>query len=190
MCDDCGGNGFETLSDSCPVCNGKGNRTLKQGNMVFMMPCDKCGGLGKKTQDCGKCKGEGTKETDITLNVKLPGGISDTQNIRLQGAGNFIAHGFSTDVFLNCSVEKDNNMVLEGSDVISNINISLLDALQGTSIKVRTVKGEHTLKIPAKIRNAEKLSVAGYGANGGDHIFKIDVQYPENISEIINILKV
>ncbi len=125
----------------------------------------------------------------MNVAVKLPGGISDNQKIRLGGAGNFVAPGFNTDVFLNCLVEKDDDMILEGSDVVSTLQISLLEALVGTSKKVRTVKGEHTLKVPEKIRNKEKLSVAGYGANGGSHVFNLDVKYPDDVSELVKILK-
>lgn len=187
MCSDCQGNGFETLSDNCVECGGKGNKVIKQRNMVFMTTCNKCNGSGRKTQKCGKCN-DGVIDTEVSVNVKLPGGVSNQQKIRLQGAGNFVAHGFSTDVFLNALVEKDDEMMLEDRDVVSTVNISLLEALTGLSKKVRTVKGEHTLKIPEKIRNGEKLAVSGYGAVGGDHIFKIDVKYPDDVSEIVNVL--
>jgi len=189
MCNDCSGNGFETLADNCSDCGGKGNKVIKQMNMVFMMTCDKCNGVGKKTQDCKKCKGDGATETDMTINVKLPQGVPNNQKIRLQGAGNYVAPGFNTDVILNPNVESDADMSLDGNDVVSTLEVSLLEALEGTSKKVRTVKGEHTLKIPAKIRNKEKLSVSGYGANGGNHVFNLDVKYPNDVSEIINLLK-
>lgn len=187
-CKECSGDGFEVLTDSCDSCKGNGRTTIKKNNMVFMTTCGICGGLGKKTQECKSCSGEGTKEVNKKINIKLPGGLINNSKIRLAGGGHFMQDGFYSDAFINVKVIPDKDMTLDGNDVVSRLELSLLEALKGTKKKVRTVKGELTLKVKPKVRNGEKISASGYGANGGNHIFILDVQYPEDVSKLINVL--
>jgi DnaJ-class molecular chaperone len=87
-------------------------------------------------------------------------------------------------------VLKDPDMNLSGADVISKIEISLLESLKGTKRTIRTIKGERTLIIPPKIKNGDNIKVNGFGIpDRGSHVFLINVSYPEDVSRLIEVLE-
>jgi len=193
-CSGCNGNGGKTTVDNCISCGGTGQKQMVSGNVRMVRGCEVCNGSGKKFDACKSCVGIGSKTESFTCNVNLPGGLENQQRIRLEGAGNFEVsspHGdMRSPVIIAIEVEKDFDMILVEENVVSNITINLLEALQGTNKKVRTVKGDLTLKVRAKTKNKDILKVGGYGVAGaGAHLFNINVDYPDNVDDLINILE-
>lgn len=197
-CDNCNGNGVEVQAGLCKTCNGKGfkHANFSRGNVKFMSACSDCDGSGYETHDCGKCNGKMGEYKKTKLKINLPGGLHDQQVVRVAGGGHFVSTSdfFNSpgygDLFLKITVEPDPDMVIEDTNVVSSLPLTLLEALTGTIKKVRTVKGEVSLKVRPKIKHREKLSLRGYGVNGqGDHLFVIDIQYPEDCTKIIELLK-
>ena len=78
-------------------------------------------------------------------------------------------------------------------DISSTEKISLLDALKGVVLDVETVHGIIKLKIPPKTKSGTvlvaKLKGGFYGQGFGNHLFKIDVEYPEVIDNLIKVLE-
>jgi molecular chaperone DnaJ len=198
MCSDCRGLAKKITNDVCTSCNGAGfiskGNFYRDGALNFQMQCNKCVGTGRRVEPCLPCNGEGVISVKKNITVKIPQGVKDKDNIVARGGGNFhymgnMGSGYGS-LSINVNVKKDPEMSLEGKDVVSKIEISLLDALKGTSKTVRTIKGEMNLKIKPCIRNSDIVRVKGYGIpNLGDHIFVIDVKYPDDISKIINVLE-
>ena len=182
-CNDCQGNGFKQSGGDCGVCKGSGQKKadFSRGNMVFIQPCNKCHGTGKNLTPCNSCPNQcGYTTSKVSVKVGIPGGVVDGNVLRIPNG------------LIKISVAPDPDMSLVEGNVVSNIEISLLEALKGVSKKVRTVKGEMNLKIPSKIKNSNSVQVYGYGVNGqGNHIFNVKVNYPENdkIEELIKILE-
>lgn len=184
-CNSCGGNGSTIKQGKqCGLCRGSG--WLRRGPVQFT--CGGCGGTGGERINCTGCNGEATITERMSISINIPGGVHDGDNVRLGGAGNWMGRGYG-NVILSCKVAKDKDMSLEENDVVSEITISLLDALKGTKKKVRTVKGNLTLNIREKTKSGSKLKVGGYGANGGDHIFNVNVEYPDNVDGLIEYLQ-
>lgn len=200
-CDACNGTCGGHLHDKCPHCKGRGGRFVQQGRMSSMEICGYCNGTGKKFEECSKCHGEGVIQANRNSKVRVPPGVRDSNILRLANAGNFI--GVTQDMFgrrstgydnagLVIHVESDPDMKIDefGKNVESDINVSLLDALKGTSVSRRTIKGDISLKIPARTKNGDKLGVSGYGVNGsGKHIFNVTVDYPEDTKKLIKFLE-
>ena len=196
-CEECGGRGAHVKQETCGACNGVGRHIHVQGMMQMITDCQKCNGTGKSIKDskpCKKCnKVGGIKET-ITSEIKVPAGVETGNILRVQGAGHFSysvpgqgdAYG---EVYIPIIVEKDPNMSLDGKNVVSKVEISLLDALIGCNRKISTVKGEISLNIPSKIKNNDQRKLGGYGVDGrGDHIITIQVNYPDNVDELVKWL--
>ncbi|KKN74472.1 hypothetical protein LCGC14_0389890 [marine sediment metagenome] len=192
-CEECGGRGHEP----CEICMGAGFDEVmtKHGNMIFCQRtiCDTCNGLGHNGTVCSECSGNRSQKEHINVDVTIPGGVHNGQIIKLRGGGNVvvvsnsIAHG---DVFLKTTVASDQDMRIVGRDVISNIELSLYDALQGVKKKVRTVKGNTTLMIEKGSRHKDQIKLSGYGVEGkGDHIFTVEVSYPKNTDKLIEFLE-
>ena len=125
--------------------------------------------------------------------ASLEGGLKSGQTIRLRGAGHFQVNSGYDNLFLNIEVESKTNMTIAGINVISKLEISLLEALEGTEKEVDTIKGKNKLVVPKLSKNEDKVSFSGYGVIKsemiGDHIFTLNVKYPENVEDLINCLK-
>lgn len=180
-CADCSGSGAFKQADDCKLCKGSGHKQagFSRGNVVFMTNCDVCKGTGKLLEICKPCSGKGyiTKNEQTTLNI--PGGVLDNVMLRTR------------EIILHIRVAADPDMKLEEADVVSNIELSLLDAIKGIKLNVRTIKGDMKLKIPAGVKNKDVVVVQGYGvpSANGSHIFNVSVNYPENNAKLIEALE-
>ena len=86
----------------------------------------------------------------------------------------------------NIEKKEDKNLPIKGENIETEINVKLEDAYYGTEKKIsfRTVKGQmktFSVKIPAGIRNGEKIRLLGQGKKGsnggknGDLFIKINI---------------
>jgi DnaJ-class molecular chaperone len=121
------------------------------------------------------------------ISVKIPAGVMNGQKI---GVIVKTEKGPAIRVGVTIIVMPDSEMSRDGRDVISMVEVTLLEALKGTSRQVRTVKGEKALKIKPGIRNQETVRVAGYGVPPhGSHLFVVKVTYPKDLSKLIEFLE-
>ena len=99
-CERCGGDGAEpgTGTTTCPTCGGQGR--LQQvsrsvfGEFVRTQSCPACGGQGRVVETpCEECAGAGRTLREKALDVEIPPGIHDGQQIRLRGEGHAGASG-------------------------------------------------------------------------------------------------
>ena len=86
----------------------------------------------------------------------------------------------------NIEKKEDKNLPIKGENIETEINVKLEDAYYGTEKKIsfRTVKGQmktFSVKVPAGIRNGEKIRLLGQGKKGsnggknGDLFIKINI---------------
>jgi molecular chaperone DnaJ len=190
-CSACSGAGV-IASDKevqCHGCRGSGTKNVF-GNI---RQCNNCAGKGKAHTKitCSVCSGIGGIVNEQTIKVAIPPGAEDNGMVRLTGLGDYVPNlGGYTDCFIRISVGNSQEFIRDGGDVISTLEVSLLDALKGTTKKVRTVKGEKTLKLKPGVKNKDPVRVPGFGVPpDGAHVFILDVQYPENTDAIIKALE-
>jgi molecular chaperone DnaJ len=191
-CINCNGNGHSQVSNGCVTCGGKGHVTNRQGNMIFSRTCDKCHGV-TKTMPCTSCETKGTVSVEVSINVTIPGGIQNTNILRLSGMGHFVCnmgpYDQCTDAHLHVQVTPQLGLKLDGNNVICNLEITLLEALSGTNKKIDTIMGEREIEIKPQSRNKDEVIISHLGVNGvGDQKVILDVKYPENINALINVL--
>src|SRR5438876_7356887 len=93
-CAKCEGSGAEPGSNvsTCATCQGRGEvRQVQQsvfGRFVNVSTCARCGGSGKTIDKvCTRCRGEGRERKDHELDLTIPAGIDDGQQLRVPGAG-------------------------------------------------------------------------------------------------------
>lgn len=188
VCSTCSGTGVShTVSGVCKRCNG--DKKIKVNGKE--LPCTGCGGtgFGKNSLSCSTCNGQKVINQEKEIRVSIPAGVKSGEKLRIPGVGDYV-QGRYTDAIYQVAVEKDQEFKRQGNDVISNITISLLESLKGSSKDVNTCYGKKTLKIKAGIKNFDTIRVKGFGVgNSGYHIFKVNVTYPKNTQPIIDLLE-
>ena len=181
----------------CTKCGGTGSRKYGTGAVRSAdqreLPCNACIGSGFIVNNglCSVCHGSFRKQANETINVQIPAGITNGTQKILNGMGNYRCKEIYDDVIMTISVLPDvNGLILSGSDVISTVELSLLEALKGTKKSLHTIKGEKVLEFKPKIRNGERVRVSGFGVpSTGAHIFIVNVIYPEDVSKLIDVLE-
>jgi DnaJ-class molecular chaperone len=130
--------------------------------------------------------GEGGK----TLDVKVPAGITDGQQIRLKGQGEpGSAGGPAGDILINVSVAEDKVFVRDGYNILVELPVSLPEAVLGGKVPVPTVDGTVKLSIPAGSNTGSTLRLKGKGITKkggeerGDQLVKLNVVLPEDQDE-------
>ena len=195
-CPDCNGSGCEPGSspETCPQCNGRGYVVTQQrtpfGVMQSQQPCPHCGGRGTIIKNpCKTCRGTGKTSARKTLEVKIPAGIDDDQNIALRGQGDAGTNGGPAgDVIVHVTVKTDNVFERDGYDVYVRVPITYSQAVLGAEIEVPTVDGKVAQKIPEGTQSGTKFRLRGQGIqylNGrgrGDQYVIVDVEIPKKLN--------
>ena len=190
-CRTCGGSGARpgTAPRQCPVCLGTGLTTRNQGAFAFSEPCRECRGTGALIDDpCPDCRGTGVTTQTRTITVKIPAGVADGQRIRLTGKGAPGARGGPAgDLFVRVHVRSHDLFGRKGDDLTLPLPLTFPEATLGTSVRVPTLDGAVTLKIPAGTASGRTFRVRGRGVpkrsgGAGDLLVTVDVAVPKKLS--------
>ena len=191
-CQACGSQGGEGLK-TCDQCQGTG--TIAQrfqtpfGTVTQNTICPKCKGEGKNFEKvCKKCHGEGRVEQRTKIEVNIPSGVDNEETLRVSGKGEAGRKGGSRgDLYIHIHVRPSNKFHRRGLDLISELNLSVFDALLGGTFQVETFWGRVDLKIPENTKNGQKYLIRGKGGvkgtRLGDHIVKVKYEMPKRISK-------
>lgn len=196
-CPDCKGSGAERGSspETCPHCGGRGYVMTQQrtpfGVMQSQQPCSQCGGRGTIIKNpCKTCRGTGKTSARKTLEVNIPAGIDDDQNIALRGQGDAGSNGGpGGDVIVHVSVKADPMFERDGYDVYVRVPITFSQAVLGDDVEVPTVDGRVLQKIPEGTQSGTKFRLRGQGIqylNGrgrGDQYVIVDVEIPKKVTK-------
>jgi molecular chaperone DnaJ len=134
--------------------------------------------------------GRGGEKSSESIKVKIPAGVDNESVVRLSGKGEpGINNGPTGDLYVHVRVAPHRDFVRNNFDVHSNINVNMLMAVLGDEIKVNTIQGEVTLKIPAGTQAGKVFKLKGYGIKKlhseekGDHFVKVHVIIPNKLSK-------
>jgi molecular chaperone DnaJ len=196
-CTACHGSGAEpgTEPSICPTCGGAGrlehvSRTVF-GEFVRTQTCASCGGLGRVIEHpCGECEGTGRIVEERTLEVEIPAGIHDGQQIRLSGEGHAGSlGGRAGDLYVLVRVRPDTRFVREGNDIFATVDLTMTEAALGTTVRVPTLDGDTDLEFEPGTQPGEIRVLRGRGMpvlqgfGRGDQRVLVNVQVPRRLSE-------
>src|SRR5207244_9221153 len=121
------------------------------GEFVRTTTCPTCGGSGRKIETpCSVCSGAGRVVEERTLDVDIPPGIHDGQQIRLSGEGHAGALGARAgDVYVRVRVRPDPRFVREGNDIFSTVDLTMTQAALGAIVTVPSLDGEEQIEVDA-----------------------------------------
>jgi molecular chaperone DnaJ len=127
------------------------------------------------------------KERDVS--VDIPAGIDNGMNLRLQGQGAEGDPGAQAgNLLVQVMVDEDDYFVRDGYDVHTEAPITLVQAVLGGSIDVRTLNGEVEMKVPKGCQPDTKLMLRGKGiqhlrgSSRGNQIVHLKLQIPKEIT--------
>jgi molecular chaperone DnaJ len=121
--------------------------------------------------------------------VRIPAGVKDGQRIRLGGRGEpGPAGGRSGDLFVRVRVDPHPLFGRKDGDLTLDLPISFPEAALGANVRVPTLNGNVTLKIPAGTSHGRTFRVRGKGAprpkgGSGDLLVTVQVQVPSKLSK-------
>jgi curved DNA-binding protein len=125
--------------------------------------------------------------TNRTLNVKIPKGIKEGQQIRLVGQGTpGMGQGVKGDLYLEIHFKPHPFYRAEGRDLHMQLPVAPWEAALGATVKAPTPDGKVDLKIPAGSNSGNKLRLKGRGIPGnpaGDIYVTLSVVAPPANSE-------
>ena len=196
-CGTCTGSGVAPGAsvNTCSDCGGRGSTVQVvntiMGRLQQQVRCPTCGGTGTVVEKyCGDCDGRGVQKRSKQLTISIPPGVEDGNRLRVRGEGDAGPKGGpSGDLYVFLSIKPDPRFRREGMDIYTEMSVSYLDAILGSTLRVPTVDATVDLKMPAGTQPGTTLRIEGKGAPKlnnvnmrGSHYVKVKVEIPKSIS--------
>jgi molecular chaperone DnaJ len=139
---------------------------------------------------CGSCDGKGVQKKSKQLTITIPPGVLEGNRLRVRGEGDAGPKGGPNgDLYVFLSVTADPRFRRDGMEIYSDVSVSYIDAILGSTIRVPTVDGEVDLTIPAGTQPDTTMRIEGKGApklnnanQRGSHFVKVTVEIPRSLS--------
>jgi DnaJ-class molecular chaperone len=131
--------------------------------------------------------------TGKDLDVKIPAGIGNGQQIRLKGQG-MAGQGGAGDVLITVSIAPHAVFTLEGADVRLDLPITLYEATLGAKVRVPTLDKPVEITIPPWTSSGRTFRLKGKGfpakSGRGDLLATVRIMLPEGSdSELEALMK-
>lgn len=194
-CAQCAGTGIEKLSVSqlCPPCRGTGRLRGPTG----LERCAGCDGRGYRTTcPCAACGGSGEQTIERVLEVRIPPGVVDEDELRLAGEGEpHAAPGHPPgDLRLRVRLAPHPLFRRERRDLVLNRPVSALRLLIGGTIRIPHPAGTRSLHIDPGLAHPRSLRIAGAGfpararRPAGDLVVEFEPQLPHTPDTALHAL--
>jgi molecular chaperone DnaJ len=154
-------------------------------------PCTACGGTGRVgNRVCTICSGAGGKVIPKRLEVRIPTGVRDGSRIRIaEEGGPGRAGGNKGDLYLVAKVLPHKLFDRKGDDLYTEVSVPLATVMLGGEVRLPTLDGNISLKIPPETQNSKVFRLGGKGMpqlsnkKYGNMFAKVKVVLPTNLTE-------
>jgi DnaJ-class molecular chaperone len=120
--------------------------------------------------------------TGKDLDVKIPAGINEGQQVRLRGQG-MTGQGGSGDVLITVHLLPHPFFTLDGNDVKLDLPVTLYEAVLGAKVRAPTLEGHVELTIPPGTNSGRTFRLRGKGfpmkGGHGDLLATVRIMLPE-----------
>jgi DnaJ-class molecular chaperone len=123
------------------------------------------------------------------LEVKIPAGVKDGSRVRISGKGGEGYGGVKGDLYLVVSVKPHRQFGRRGDDLQVEVPVPMVKAMLGGEVKLPTLKGKLSLKIPPETQNGRVFRLAGQGmprlgsSSRGDLLARVSVVLPTKLTQ-------
>ncbi len=121
--------------------------------------------------------------TGKEVDIKIPLGLSDGQQIRLKGQGFAGAGGVPGDAIVTVHVAKHPYFERDGADIRLELPVTIYEAVLGGKVRVPTLDGAVELAIPANSNGGRTFRLRGKGLptkdGKGDLLATLRIVLPE-----------
>jgi molecular chaperone DnaJ len=189
-CSYCDGSGEAGIARSrlCPHCQGSGRLRDGAGKLT---KCPQCNGRGYRSERiCPECNGAGRHEQAVTLQVRVPPGLIDGDELRLAGKGEASPDdGAPGHLYLLIRLLPHPRFVRHGRDLVLRQPVNALRLLAGGCLTVPGLTAPLHCELTPGRADGRALTIAGAGlpgrGNGPAGNLHIDFEplYPEHWSD-------
>ena len=171
LCETCQGSARQpqTSEQTCDICHGSGHvqqqvRSLL-GNVVTNQPCSVCQGYGTTIPyPCATCHGQGRVRARRTVSIDIPAGVETGLRLQLPGSGEVgQGGGPNGDLYLEVTVADDPVFSRDGDDLLATLDVSISDAILGTTTTIESLDGEVELELRPGVQAGDILTIRGRG---------------------------
>lgn len=137
---------------------------------------------------CSDCHGNGTVQKTKTLQVKVPAGVDDGDQIRLAGEGQGSTAGSSGDLYVQIRIRQHPIFSRDGDNLYCEMPVSVAMAALGGEIEIPTLNGRAQLKIPPESQSERVFRLRSKGVRNvrssevGDLYCKIKLEIPVKLN--------
>jgi len=123
-----------------------------------------------------------------TLKVRIPAGVREAQLIRLAGKGQpGIGGGDSGNLYLRVTLAKHPDFRVRGANLYHDMDLSPWEAVLGASIRIPTLDGTVSLRIPPGTTAGQEFRLRGIGlptdqGTRGDLHAIVSIQTPSHLT--------
>ena len=188
------GRNQESRAVKCPACNGAGyvRRAYQSifGSFINRAVCQDCHGEGTLAEPCSHCRGTGVEYMRRNITVKIPAGVEDGTQVRLNGEGEAGRwRGPSGNLYIGINIISHKHFKREGNNIIYELPINFAQAALGDEVEVPTIDGKSKLEIPSGTQTGKTFRIKGKGvpflhrSGQGDQLVKVRVVTPKNLTD-------
>ncbi len=191
QCGACKGTGSrDGRTESCHTCNGYGQVESVRGFFAVRRACPRCHGDGVIVGDpCADCHGEGRRLASREVEIRIPEGVHDGNQLRLSGEGDVGVRGSRLgDLYCRIRVKKHPFFERHDDDVLCDVPVTFSDVALGTKIEVPTLRDRASVTIPAGTQSGDILRLRGqgipnlHGRGVGNQLIRVVVETPRKLS--------
>lgn len=192
VCETCEGSGAQEGSKAvvCSTCRGRGQVVASRGFFQVAQTCPTCQGSGKVIEKpCRSCHGDGRVEQTSRIKLKVPAGIDEGARLRSPGGGESgLRGGKAGDLYVVIHIKEHSIFERDGMDLHCEMPIPFSVAALGGEVRVPTLSGAVSLKIPPGTQSGSIFRIRGQGmpalqsSSRGDILSRVQVEVPSRLN--------
>lgn len=188
-CQTCHGSGGTPNAPriACGSCAGHG-KSVSYSSGMKVQACRTCGGRGNvSVSPCKKCRGSGKSVFEQRIQIKVPAGVVDGDNLRLSGRG--CPGQPPGDLYVKVRVESNSTFQRDGMDIHMVVSVPFATMIVGGKSSVIGPDGSSIdIEIPAGSQTDDSVIVLGKGVlakmsnRRGNLVVRLKPELPKRIT--------